>query len=65
MGVGNNTKGQTQNHNRLIPVEGFATLDLTVGYTIKKWSLPAKVSNPTNTLNAGVFAKARLRSTNA
>jgi iron complex outermembrane receptor protein len=36
---------------RLIPVAGFTTLDLSVGYTLKKVSLLAKVSNVTNTFN--------------
>jgi iron complex outermembrane receptor protein len=37
--------------DRLIPVEGFTTVDLTAGYTFKKVSLLAKVSNLTNTRN--------------
>jgi iron complex outermembrane recepter protein len=36
---------------RIFPVEGFTTIDLTAGYTFKKISLLAKVSNLTNTLN--------------
>ena len=47
----NNTVEQTQNYNRLIPVEGFTTIDLSAGYTYKKLSLLAKVSNLTNTYN--------------
>jgi iron complex outermembrane receptor protein len=37
--------------SRIFPVEGFATVDVTAGYTYKKISLLAKVSNLTNTLN--------------
>ncbi|QNA44084.1 TonB-dependent receptor [Lacibacter sediminis] len=47
----NNTIGQAQNYSRLIPVEGFTTVDVTAGYTIKRFSLLAKVSNLTNALN--------------
>jgi iron complex outermembrane receptor protein len=37
--------------SRIFPVDGFTTIDLTAGYTYKKISLLAKVSNLTNTLN--------------
>ena len=37
--------------SRLIPVDGFTTLDLTAGYTYKKFSFLAKVSNLSNTFN--------------
>jgi iron complex outermembrane receptor protein len=37
--------------DRLIPVDGFTTLDFTAGYTYKKFSFLAKVSNLTNTYN--------------
>jgi len=47
----NNKKEQTQNYSRLIPVNGFTTLDISAGYTFKKISLLAKVSNVTNTYN--------------
>jgi iron complex outermembrane receptor protein len=47
----NNTVGQTQGPNRLIPVKGFTTVDLSAGYSFSKLSLLAKVSNLTNTLN--------------
>lgn len=47
----NNTVGQTQNYSRLIPVTGFATADLSAGYTYHKVSVLAQVSNITNTLN--------------
>ncbi len=36
---------------RLIEVDGFATIDITAGYTYNKISLLAKVSNVTNTFN--------------
>ncbi len=47
----NNVVGQTQAYSRLLPVGGYATLDLSAGYTYKKISLLAQVSNITNTLN--------------
>lgn len=47
----NNTQQQTQNYSRLIPVEGFTTIDLSAGYSFRKLSLMAKVSNVTNVLN--------------
>lgn len=47
----NNTIGQTQQYSRLIPVEGFTTIDISAGYTINNVSLLAKVSNITNTFN--------------
>jgi iron complex outermembrane recepter protein len=47
----NNTKQQAQNYSRLIPVKGFTTLDISAGYTFKKISLMAKVSNVTDTYN--------------
>ncbi|QQL49162.1 TonB-dependent receptor [Mucilaginibacter ginkgonis] len=47
----NNTVGQTQNYSRLLPVGGFATLDLSAGYSYKKFSILAQVSNVTNTFN--------------
>jgi iron complex outermembrane recepter protein len=49
VGGWNNQIGQTQTYDRRIPVDGFSTLDFTAGYTYKKWSLLAKVSNVTNT----------------
>ncbi|MBC7398847.1 MAG: TonB-dependent receptor [Mucilaginibacter sp.] len=51
LGGYNNTVGQTQAFNRLLPVGGFATLNVTGGYTYKKVSLLASVNNVTNTLN--------------
>jgi iron complex outermembrane receptor protein len=47
----NNTKGQDQNYSRLIPVNGFTTLDISAGYSYKNFSLLAKLSNVTNTYN--------------
>ncbi|TWJ02427.1 iron complex outermembrane receptor protein [Mucilaginibacter frigoritolerans] len=47
----NNTVGQTQAYSRLVPVSGFTTLDLSAGYTYKKISLLASITNVTNTLN--------------
>jgi len=47
----NNTVGQTQAYSRLVPVGGFTTLDLTAGYTYKKISLLASITNVTNTMN--------------
>ena len=47
----NNTKEQTQTYNRLIAVDGYVTLDLSAGYSFKKISVMAKVSNVTNTFN--------------
>lgn len=47
----NNTVGQTQAYSRLIPVGGFTTVDLSAGYTYKKISLLASVTNVTNTMN--------------
>jgi len=38
-------------YSRLVPVGGFATLDLSAGYTYKNLSLLASVTNITNTLN--------------
>jgi iron complex outermembrane receptor protein len=47
----NNTKEQTQKYNRLIPIAGFTTVDLSAGYTYRQFSILAKVSNITNTLS--------------
>lgn len=47
----NNTIGQVQNYSRLIPVSGFATLDISAGYTYNNISFMAKISNLTNTFN--------------
>ena len=47
----NNTKGQTQTYSRNFEVEGFTTVDLSAAYPYKRFSLIAKLSNVTNTLN--------------
>ncbi|HEY0067971.1 MAG TPA: TonB-dependent receptor [Flavisolibacter sp.] len=47
----NNTIGQAQNYSRLIAVDGFTTVDLTAGYSFRKISLLAKLSNLTNAFN--------------
>lgn len=47
----NNTKGQSQTYSRLMPVDGFTTIDVSAGYTFKKLSVLAKLSNITNALN--------------
>lgn len=47
----NNTKGQTQTYARNFEVDGFTTIDFSAGYTYKKITLLAKLSNLTNTLN--------------
>jgi len=47
----NNTKQQTQTYSRLMPVDAFTTIDISAGYSFKKISLLAKVSNLTNTYN--------------
>lgn len=47
----NNTINQTQKYNRLISVPGFSTLDVSAGYSFKRFGIMAKVSNITNTYN--------------
>lgn len=47
----NNTVGQIQSETRLISMSGFTTFDLSAGYTLKRISLLAKLSNITNELN--------------
>ncbi|HJP63569.1 MAG TPA: TonB-dependent receptor, partial [Mucilaginibacter sp.] len=47
----NNVVGQSQNYSRLLPVGGFATFDLSAGYTYGKVSILGQVSNITNKLN--------------
>ncbi len=51
LGGYNNTVGQAQAFNRLLPVGGFVTINATAGYTYKKVSLLAGVNNITNTFN--------------
>ncbi|AUD03620.1 TonB-dependent receptor [Spirosoma pollinicola] len=50
-GGNNNTYAQTPAFSRLIPLTGFTTFDLSAGYTYRKISILAKLSNITNTLN--------------
>ena len=47
----NNTIDQAQNYSRLIPVDAFTTFDVSAGYSIKRFSLLAKLSNLGNTYN--------------
>lgn len=35
----------------LLPVGDFATADISAGYTYRKVSIPAQISNVTNTIN--------------
>ncbi|MES1216494.1 MAG: TonB-dependent receptor, partial [Bacteroidota bacterium] len=51
LGGNNNTIGQTQNYSRVIPVKGYNIIDLSAGYSYKKISVMAKISNVTNELN--------------
>lgn len=51
VGGWNNTIGQAQNYDRRIAIDGFSMIDLSAGYTYKKLSLLAKVSNVTNAYN--------------
>ena len=51
LGGNNNTVGQTQTYSRVIPVDGYTVVDVSAGYTYKKISVMAKLSNITNTLN--------------
>ncbi|HTH31446.1 MAG TPA: hypothetical protein VL946_08845, partial [Lacibacter sp.] len=37
--------------NRSFAVDGFSTLDASIGYSYKKFSLLAKLANVTNTFN--------------
>lgn len=50
-GGNNNTYGQTPEFNRLIPLSGFTTVDVSAGYTYRKVSVLGKISNFTNELN--------------
>ncbi|WP_343746812.1 TonB-dependent receptor [Chitinophaga sp.] len=47
----NNTVGQAQTFNRMISVPGYTTLDLSAGYSFKRFAVMGKVSNVTNTYN--------------
>ena len=50
LGGYNNTNGQTI-PDRTIPLNGYTTIDVSAGYTWKKWNLLCKLSNITNELN--------------
>lgn len=50
LGGFNNTVGQTV-ADRTIPLEGYATIDVSLGYNWNKFSLLCKLSNITNELN--------------
>jgi len=51
LGGYNNTVGQTQIGSRLLPLKGFATVDLFAGYGIRKFSLQCRLANIFNTTN--------------
>ncbi len=51
LGGYNNTVGQSQPGSRLLPLKGFTTVDVSAGYSLKKFSLLTKLSNIFNTLN--------------
>lgn len=51
LGGYNNTIGQSVSGSRLISLSDFTTVDATVGYTYRKFSLQCKLSNIFNTLN--------------
>ena len=50
-GGNQNTVGQAPVYNRQVPLSGFSTVDVSAGYSFRKVSLLAKLSNITNTLN--------------
>ncbi len=50
----NNRKGQSQNFNRMIKVDGYTTIDVMANYNFKHVSLQAKVSNLTNAFSYNV-----------
>lgn len=50
LGGYNNTNGQTI-PNRTIPINGYTTIDFSMGYSWKKFSILCKLSNITNELN--------------
>ena len=49
--VVNSTTGAVTINDRDIPLEGYTTIDLSAGYTWKKFSILCKLSNVTNVLN--------------
>ena len=50
----NNTKNQAQKFNRLISVDGYTTVDISVGYTMKHFNVMAKLANIGNSLSYNV-----------
>ncbi|MBA9076827.1 TonB-dependent receptor [Rufibacter quisquiliarum] len=50
-GLNNTVDQKAKSFSRLIPLSGFTTLDLSAGYSFRKVSLLAKISNITNELN--------------
>ncbi len=49
--VVNATTGAVTINDRDIPLTGYTTVDISAGYTWKKWSILCKLSNITNELN--------------
>lgn len=49
--VVNTTTGTVTINDRDIPLQGYTTIDISAGYTYKKWSILCKLSNITNELN--------------
>lgn len=49
--VVNTTTGAVTINDRDIPLQGYTTIDISAGYTYKKWSVLCKLSNITNELN--------------
>ena len=49
--VVNAATGEVTINDRDIPLQGYTNLDLSAGYSYKKWSILCKISNLTNTLN--------------
>jgi iron complex outermembrane receptor protein len=47
----NNKIGQIQTESRIVPLNSFTTFDISAGYSFKKISILAKVSNITDELN--------------
>jgi iron complex outermembrane receptor protein len=47
----NNTTAALSSYNALLPLKGFATVDLSAGYSFKHVSVLAKVSNIFDTMN--------------
>jgi len=50
LGGYNNTNGQTVS-DRTIPLSGYTTIDFSLGFNLKKFSMLCKLSNITNELN--------------